>query len=260
MELMKKLLINPSEEFPLYNNPPILEATLDIRIKSAIALDEKSVKTFAGEYLSGYVFLDSQRSIRHEVKISEGNAPQQTTTDSSWAGVRFQSDDGKRIVQFNREGFVFSKLAPYDNWESFQGEGLSLWETFQKLAKPEAVNRIGLRFINRITMPVGDFNFEHYIQPAPASPVGLDVPFHGYTHQDTLAVPGHKYAINIVRAIQPPQDQENEGLGLIVDIDVFTTDAPVDREISVPQMLNEMRWLKNKVFFGSVTAKTLEGF
>jgi len=49
-------------------------------------------------------------------------------------------------------------------------------------------------------------------------------------------------------------------LALILDIDVFTT-QPLELEQSMlVRRLLEMRWLKNKVFFGSVTEKALELF
>lgn len=44
---------------------------------------------------------------------------------------------------------------------------------------------------------------------------------------------------------------------MILDIDVFTTEPIVNQDL-IGQHLTKMRWLKNKVFFGSITTKTLE--
>jgi uncharacterized protein (TIGR04255 family) len=70
-----------------------------------------------------------------------------------------------------------------------------------------------------------------------------------------LSVPGHPYFVNFISTIQPSPN----GIALIIDIDVFRGPfslGDVDLEFS----LAEMRWLKNKLFFGSVTQKTLSFF
>jgi hypothetical protein len=50
------------------------------------------------------------------------------------------------------------------------------------------------------------------------------------------------------------------GVGLIIDTDVFTQ-IPFEFNLArTRQHLAEMRWLKNKVFFGSISQKTGELF
>jgi uncharacterized protein (TIGR04255 family) len=79
-------------------------------------------------------------------------------------------------------------------------------------------------------------------------------------HHDVLAVPGHPYAINIIRTIQPSTGNGGAGTGVILDIDVFTAQEFEPDEGKLVHRLLEMRWLKNKAFFGSVTEKALERF
>ena len=46
---------------------------------------------------------------------------------------------------------------------------------------------------------------------------------------------------------------------MILDIDVFTTTPPFEAQNAVmEQRIEEMRWLKNRVFYGSITPKALE--
>ncbi len=254
---MQKLQINTSEEFTHLPSAPIVEAVIDIRAKSSVTLDEAITREFLEPRLEGYGFLDSQHEFSHQVTFGVDTPPQQTTKNL-WKGVRFRSADEKSIAQFNRDGFVYSRLAPYQNWTVFSGEGLRLWQTFHEMAKPEEINRLGLRFINRIELPAGEAYFENYINPAPQSPRDLELPFFGFLYQETLAVPGHPYAINLIRTIQPPQD--NGRIAVIIDIDVFTVEGLELEEKRLEEMLEEMRWLKNKTFFGSVTDQALEVF
>ena len=257
---MDRIIINTAEEFPHLPKAPIVESVIDIRSVAATTFDEEALRAAVEPRLPGYHFLDAPREFRQEFRVGVGVAPEQNFQDLGLKGLRFQNEDQKQIVQFNRDGYVFSRLEPYRNWAEFVGEGLHHWQSYREVAQPGEVNRIGLRFINRIQLPVNEVRFEDYVQPAPVPPRGLELPFHGYMHQETLAVPGYNYAINVVRTIQLPQPDSTTGLGLILDIDVFTTHGFDLDEGRVIQCLQEMRWLKDKVFFGSVTPKALELF
>jgi hypothetical protein len=45
-------------------------------------------------------------------------------------------------------------------------------------------------------------------------------------------------------------------MGLILDIEVYTISETQIEEVNLMSSFAEMRWLKNKVFFGSVTERT----
>ncbi len=257
MSAITEVKIDLEEDFPHLQAAPIVEAVIDIRARPDRSWEEESVRSEAEAKLPGYVFLDSQRAIERELRVEAGRPPEQTLRDLGWKGLRFKSADERHICQFNRDGFVFSWLRPYESWARLQSEGLRLWEIYSAVARPTQAQRLGLRFINRIVLPPQDLRFEDYIQPAAQPPKLLDVPFHGFLHHDTLAVPGHPYAINVVRTIQTAPDQP---LGIILDIDVFTLKAFEAQPGVLHAHLSAMRWLKNKVFFGSITSKALERF
>ena len=124
-------------------------------------------------------------------------------------------------------------------------------------AQTEA-QRIGLRFIDRIVLPPQEMLFEKYIQSSPHPVQGFDLMLVGFFHQDTLTVPGHPYAVNVIRTIQP--EPSTQGMAIILAIDVFSTQVLDIKQEVLTQTLLEMRWLKNKVFFGCVTPQALEMF
>ena len=252
--------IKTDEIFENLPRAPIVEAVIEIRARATQTLEDSSLRSTLEPRLDGYDFLDSLRGYHGEVMIEGGKPPSQKVSDLGWMGVRFRSSDGKHIAQFKRDGFVFSRLEPYDTWEQLFGESQRLWSIFQEVAQPANIQRIGLRYINRIKLPFRELHFEDFIQPAPSTPQGLDLPFHGFMHHDTLAVPEHPYAINVIRTIQQPSGNVDGGIALILDIDVFTTHGFDLDETLIGRRLLEMRWLKNKVFFGSITKKALEMF
>jgi uncharacterized protein (TIGR04255 family) len=258
MTVPPKWAINIKESFEHLPRAPIVEAVIDIQARPSQPLEESAVRSHLEARLDGYAFLHSQRMFRHELK-PEGDQPaNQTSRDLGWKGVRFRSADEKHLVRFDRDGFGFSRLEPYVGWAQLSDEGLRLWGVYRETAQPLEIHRVGLRFINSIQLPPGELRLEEHIEPAPHAPRDLDLPFQGFLHHDKLVVPGHPYAINLIRTIQPPPSTGGRGVAVIIDIDVFTTQGfDVDETVLVGH-LQAMRWLKNKVFFGSVTDKTLE--
>jgi len=116
--------------------------------------------------------------------------PQGTLQELGWNGLRFQSADQLHVAQFKRDGFVFSRLRPYQTWEQFEEEAKRLWKL--------------------------------HVHPHPKPPRDLDLPFLNFLYRETLVIPGHNYGINLTRTLQICQNPTLEGAGIILDIDVST--------------------------------------
>ena len=256
---MSEFEIDLTESFPLLGHAPIVEAVIEVRARAEAPWEEQTITEGLKAKLPGYFFVHSQQAMRFELKMGSGQSnsqPEQSFHDLGWRGLRCESEDKLHIAQFNRDGFVFSRLKPYEGWDQFQREGLRLWRLYMELAQPVEIQRLGLRFINRIPIPQEGSGLGDYLEAPPGKPRKMDLPFSGFFHHDMLTVPGYPYVINFIQTVQPPQGLETGGL--ILDIDVFTTQPfSLDQDV-LEQYLAEMRWLKNKVFFGSITQKALE--
>lgn len=249
--------IDLTESFPLLSRAPIVEAVIGVSARAETPWEEKAISEQLKSCLPGYPGIHSHREIRHELKLTADAQPEQAVHDMGWRGLRCESVDKLHIAQFNRDGFSFSRLKPYESWEQFYQEGLRLFGLYNEVAQPPEIQRVGLRFINRIEFLHDEVKLEEFLENPPKPPRGMDVPFEGFMHHNTLTVPGHPYGINLVQTVQPSQG--TEGWGVILDIDVFTTEPIVNQNL-FEQHLIKMRWLKNKVFFGSITPNTLEMF
>lgn len=247
--------IDLSESFPLLTRAPIVEAVMGVTARAETAWDEAAISEQFKQRLPEYPGIQSHREIQYELKHTADVQPEQAIRDMGWRGLRCESADKLHVAQFNRDGFTFSRLQPYQSWEQFHQEGLHLWALYNQVARPSEIQRIGLRFINRIEFSQNEVKLEDFLENPPKTPRGMEVPFEGFLHHNTLTVPGHPYGINVIQTVQPSQGAE--AWGVILDIDVFTTE-PIANRNTLEQHLNKMRWLKNKVFFGSITPNTLE--
>jgi len=260
MNLPSKFMINVAEEFIHLSHAPITEAVIEIRAILESPWDEQRVSEALKGRLPEYPGFVQQKAFKQEFQIgvSPDVPAKQTFSDLGLKGFRIQSADKLHIAQFNKDGFVFSRLNPYADWQEFVREALRLWQIYSELTRPFETPRIGLRFINRLSCPPEELELAEYLRVVPIPPVDLNVPFARFLHHDTLKIPDHPYGINIIKTIQPPQDAEGKDLGLIIDIDVFTTEKFATSSVVIQERLEEMRWLKNKAFFGSITDSLVE--
>ncbi len=65
----------------------------------------------------------------------------------------YVSEDEVKLVQFRLDGFTFNRSKPYTSWEQVFPEAFGLWKEYVSLAAPEFVNRIAVRYINRLDLP-----------------------------------------------------------------------------------------------------------
>jgi uncharacterized protein (TIGR04255 family) len=68
-----------------------------------------------------------------------------------------------------------------------------------------------------------------------------------FFHQNTIPLKGYPYEVRLIRAVQPAAEKSGSRKVLIVDIDVSTTRAVTFDQLD--RALDEMRYIKNKVFF-----------
>ncbi len=244
--------INIKEEFPHLPRAPIVEAVLDLRVVSSVEWDELSLRSQLEERLPDYPKHDTVQETEVQLSPKTGT---NIIKDLVHVGLKCQSEDSFYVVQFNKDSFVFSRLKPYENWEKFSQEALRLWEIFCELLKPIEIGRVGLRFINRLAIRKQQaIELADYYESPPESIKGLNWPLAGYLHQDRIQVPDTPYFVNIIKTTQNTQMD----IGLLLDIDVSMNKHLSFDELQISEHMNKMRWVKNKVFFSSLTEKALE--
>lgn len=245
--------IDVAEHFPRLRHAPIVEAVIDLRCQPTKELDEVNLKNCLGETLRDYAYDGSLHSVRHHIEITKGVPQAPKSEDLGFLGVRYRSNDGLHIAQFKRDGFIFSRLAPYDTWDNFKKEACRLWSLHKSIALPVDIVRIGVRFINSFDIKQGADDLAGVFHVLPAVPRGLFLELSQFFHQDTMHVPGHPYAITVTRARQPKPEAS-----AILDIDAFTLPDVTISEDEIDVRLAQLRWLKNKTFEGSISPQLAE--
>ena len=97
-----------------------------------------------------------------------------------------------------------------------------------------------MRFINQIVTKPEWSNLTDYLTNAPQPSGSGSLPLVGFFHSNTFFVPDRNYLINLNLALQPA-DGVNQMPAIIVDTDVFTTNALNLADTRLESKLGEMR-------------------
>jgi len=266
----ERLQIDHSEVFEHLANAPIVEAVIQINGRVQGVWDEQATAKAFAAALPEYPTIQSMNAMRVTLDVQDPKASAADATaqrlapgevmatqnvQTGWMGVRLASADGKQIAVFTRDFFALSRLAAYEDWGTFRNEATRLWDVFVKLGKVEEVARIGCRFINRVEVPLDGLEIRQYFEGF-APPAG-GFPFSSFLHHDVLTMPGHPYQVNLIRAHEPALAQSMT-LPLILDIEAFCAEQSSLESANIPERLADLRWIKNRVFFATVTKKLLD--
>lgn len=250
MKQRRILQIDLSEEFPHLAAAPIVEAVIHWRARAGRGLPPEELRRQLLQKLPDYPDCRTQHQWEFEAQLTGGSISQNQR--HTWQGLRLTSADKLHIVQFTPDGLAFSRLTPYDKWSGFAVEAGRLWKVYVELAEPAEVQRLGVRFINRIGLNEIT-EVRRYLAKAPKCLEPLGLPASQFLYQSLHEVPGHPFQVNMIQTVQPPAPPRTGEWGLILDIDVGTTQAlPCDDDV-IQKQLAQMRWLKNKAFFSLLT-------
>jgi uncharacterized protein (TIGR04255 family) len=111
---------------------------------------------------------------------------------------------------------------------------------------PAIIEGIGVRFISQIPLKENE-KPSKYVQKVPPPLIGRGLRADAFFHQDTIPLKGYPYEVRLIRAMQPAAEKTGSKRVLIVDIDVSTTEAVTFENLN--GALNNLRYIKNKVFF-----------
>jgi len=250
---------DPSDEVEVFPNAPITEAVLEFQVRlegdphlGRLSLIQDGIK---GRYPQRH----DSKIISSGVQLPAGSMTPWATAEARQVGYAFVSADGKQTVQARLNGFGFSRLKPYESWKSFRRDALEMWEHYKKLARPDRITRIGLRYINRLEIPLPISDFSEYILTKLDIAPGLPNAVSAIALQAVIRDADSGAGVIINESIDP-NSASTTHLPLIFDIDAFKeVDLPHDSP-DIWKIVATLRRLKDDFFFKSFTEKAKELF
>lgn len=242
-------------------NSPIREALLDIRVTLPPEFDLRSLENYHESIKATYPIKQVNTQIEAAIKVEKG---QRATVSSTGKrnGYIFKTQINDRIIQFRGDGFTFNKLKPYTNWEKFSGEARHHWENYLNITKIKLVNRIALRYIDVIRIPIPFKDFKEYILTAPE--IAPDLPQGLNEFFARLVIPEDSKTNNVAIVTETIDVEERNKnatmLPIIFDTDVFNQTNIEANTSLIWEMFDKIRKYKNRIFFESLTEKAIKLF
>lgn len=244
------------EHFP---KAPIVEALLDVAVTFSSPVELSRLEAFHEDVRSEYPGKLPRAKWHGEIQVGEAHVQQAVRRGAE--GFMFKSRDAHRILQARQDGFAFNWLTPYESWEALRDEARKHWERYRETFRPEAVTRLGLRYINRIELPLPFKDFREFIKTAPDIAAGVPQGLSALFMRLEVPHPERGLLAIITETLEPTVEKEaKKWVPILFDIDVVRSATFEPSSPAMWETFEQMRKYKNEIFFASVTEKAKEMF
>jgi uncharacterized protein (TIGR04255 family) len=198
-----------------YSKAPITEAIIDFRLSLPVETSLDDLRDLLPEIQADYLHQEEYSIWEQQIAVGESNSIPPTQKN---LGYIYSTSDRKQVLIAATNGFTFSRLAPYDRWETFRDEAQRLWKIYRSNIEISAITRVGTRYVNRIDIPLPITELKHFLRTLPEVPSDLSQELSGYFMQ--LQIPQEDIQATIVlnQAIIPSSNPNV--ISILLDIDV----------------------------------------
>lgn len=235
---------------------PLREALIDIHFDARLSLEtiDDAIAPLASRYPKKVDLVEATFQFdRQELSATSSQAA---------IGRRLESDQGLFVVLARTNGITTSRLKPYADWDELRNEAKSVLGVLHEKTNALPLRRIAVRYINelKIATPIRDFG--DYLTAPPVVPRTLPQGIAKFISRVVIPFSTPECETIVTQALesQPQQDASGGHVTILLDIDVF---RPVHIQSDDPglwTLFDQLRDVKNKLFFEHLTEKTLELF
>jgi len=243
---------------PTLTKAPIKEALIDIQVKLPDDSKPKLFNVFFNQIKEKYPDQKIQRHAQYKVQPGAKEGPLEPR-GSKIVGYQYISKDKTQVVQARLNGFTFSRLEPYTTWDEFRTEAQRLWKQYSDIAKPDSINRVAVRFINNLQLPMPIPDFAEYLTASPTIPNKLPQGISSFLTRNVIYYPEDNVQVIIIQALENIISNTKPA-PVILDIDAFIVSNEGITEEMAWETLEKLRQIKNDVFFESITEKLKEAY
>lgn len=255
-----KLLDKAKHAMLKYNHPPVTEAVIELRFKDSVNQD--ILKKIATK-LNNKFYPNSKENVEINFNVEIGNPDggDKSSAQLTPNGYRLSSEDQADVALITSQAFTIARLAPYPGWDTFFDKFAAAWKTWKGIVKVQEISRVGIRYINRIDIPLnGTKNIElgDFLNFISINCFFQTIPMSDYLIKITKETESPLWAATVISAPHPSPLLET--ISLILDIDIYRTEEIPLNDIELFKMLTEARDIKNSIFTQCITKKTEELF
>lgn len=242
-----------------YKRAPITEAVIAINFETPI--DSELLASVSNKFSAHYPNHQNVANLDLKVQIPTGEEQSLTTQVGRDLGHRRSSSDVTELMVLWRSALVVSQLAPYPGWDTFFQRFVRDWKIWKRVVDFRTVSRIGVRYINRLDIPLPKtgniIEHEAYLNVYPQLPT-IFGPVGSYAVQAALPVEGIDCKLVLNSAVVPSPILGH--ISIVVDQDIIRDANVPQSDDAIYALLNEIRIKKNGVFEACISDRARELF
>lgn len=250
-------------DFENYPFPPIQEAVLDIFATLPVEVELEALSAFGNSVAKSFPHRKPRYKFSSKIRFNPEDSSQSssdgTTTQTGWI---YRTHQKERAVQARLDGFSYNRLPIYEGWKKFSDEARAHWNIYREFAAPQFVTSIGLRYINRVLIPMPFRDFREYCLLFPDFPRGIPTALSEFMMR--LVGPSSKSegpTSAVIVTFQPPNPGKAV-LPLILDVQVTQpfSALPARNDDRIWSTFELLRNEKNVLFESSITESARQLF
>jgi uncharacterized protein (TIGR04255 family) len=236
-------------------NSPILEAVCEFRFKDST--DDLTIYGSIHNELKG-IYPNKKKTTLKEIKLASKDG-KTVAMPNEIELQQFINSDNTSLIQVGKNILTVNKLKPYSTWNEFGQMIKTAYDNYIKITGLSTLERIGLRYINRIEFAESFIKTGEYFKLRPEYNVNALGEEHGpfmvgvrfFKNQD---------CDNLKIELTTGDPTQGYQFAFILDIDYFTLD------MSSTNTENALIWVNNShsevenAFFSCITEKMMEKF
>lgn len=241
-----------------YSHPPIVEAVVEFVTSAKVGYED--LLEMSKKFGKHYTNVASQKG--YEIVIEATGAAPSVRKEQGVESFRLTSEDQADIAIISETSMVSARLAPYCGWVHFMELIQKNWRIWARGKSGRSLTRIGVRFINRIDIPITaaqSITLRDFILLAPEVPAISNSPLTSFLIQANKPTAHPDWDANLISTLVTPAPLLDH-LSLLLDIDIYRTRNLPSKDSELWTILEEARVLKNSIFEQSVTDKSRELF
>ena len=241
-----------------YRNPPVEEALCEFRFEPGrdwnLTIPGR-LQSVLGSAYSGK--LREQKAIEVDLGVRDGLLPG-LQYRQGLTKVQLVTTDGKRLVGVGKDSLSIHMLRPYRHqcdegrggWEEFKPRIFEALDAYWQVAEPKGVNRVGVRYINKLVIPHGSVELEDYLVCGLPRTVALPETVSSFVSRVEYAFPD---TVRLVLTLGTVPASREEVQQFLLDLDVIRESTePLDQRQEF-SAVEELHARERKVFESVIT-------
>ncbi|MGA9581764.1 MAG: TIGR04255 family protein [Allosphingosinicella sp.] len=232
-----------------YRAPPIIDAIIEVRFGSLLTEAER--QRVSTKFEKRYPFV--QEVVNQRIAVTVGAAGSNLDTIDEEHIFRRTSAEMPEVLQVGSKIFSVASQAPYQGWDYLFDRLVSDWAIARKVWGYRPIERVGLRFINRLDLKPdasGVVEYERYLNLRINLPESFPH-IYGYSLDFMTAVDEIGCDVRVQSGVTDPGMPG--GTSFLLDIDVWRQREVPQKDVEVLELLGEMRVAKNGLFETFIT-------